>query len=294
MYFFGLTTDSHKFQKVERFVLIGVTWLYFLLGEAYLAKFICFMTNNKHVSQLRDIADFERSQYHICESSNEFAKMLSDVYPGILHNVGDDGEYCVPILSCTDTFLFIKTTERSMYTLSERLSWWISANIFSSKQRFAAPFQRTFRQLVESGLWDLWIDRDRATREFRRPSPQNVLNFEDLISLWLLLACGFSVAVGVLLMEWIWNRCIPGSSSWTPNRPAKTSKSGILENKRGRSSSVPIIIYCFPNVVHLADDEKGRCRKVSSSASWSERLAETSGTDFCARRWIVDFETCQA
>lgn len=202
-YFFGLTVEDHRLKRLERLILISLTWLLFLSGEAYLAKLICFVTNNKHETHIQNFDDFVNSNYQFCNSENMLVSQLFDIYPKFISKVSSLDENCVQILTCSETMMIFRVNAGIIeaYTLSERLSWWFSASTFSAKQPFAARFRTVSNRLVEAGIWKLWTDSDTLEREERVSTRLNILTFEDLISLWLLLGCGFLLAIVEFLAE---------------------------------------------------------------------------------------------
>lgn len=202
-YFFGLTVEDYRLQKLERLILISLTWLLFLAGEAYLAKLICFITNNKHETHIQNIDDFVNSNYQFCYSENKSVSQLTDIYPQFTSKVSNSDENCINILTCSETMMILRVNAGIIeaFTLSERLSWWFSASTFSAKQPFAGRFRTISNRLVEAGIWKLWTDSDTLEREERVSTRLNILTFEDLISLWLLLGCGFVLAIAEFLAE---------------------------------------------------------------------------------------------
>lgn len=204
-YFFGLNIKDYKLNRVERFALIAFTWLFFLIGEAYLAKMISFMNDNKHQPHLRDLVSFEESDYGFCEPTSHLVLQFKDIYPGLLPKMNTQNENCVPIISCTEATMFSKmfktVTNLNFYTLNERFGWWISASVFSTKQPFAELFKLISSRMMESGLWDKWVELETTAHELREHSKIQILTFDDLISLWWLLVCGFTVSFAVFCGE---------------------------------------------------------------------------------------------
>lgn len=223
-YFFGLNVADYELEKLERFAMIALTWLFFLAGEAYLAKMISFMNNNKMQPHYKTIADFVQSDHYLCQSQYSIYAKLNDTYPALLQMVGEDDENCISLLTCSEIALFTKAfttaADVTMYTLSDRLNWFILANIFSSRQPFAPRFEHIFNQLVECGLWKLWTTDDIEAREIIHFAQLELLTFQDLISMWWLLVCGFSVA-GV---AFIWELSIDRVKMMRENRRAARTK----------------------------------------------------------------------
>lgn len=201
-YFFGLTIEDYKTQLKERFFLIGLTWFLFLSGEAYLAKVISSMINTKNEPHLQTVAEFEQSDYHFCIGFRQLADSFSDIYPKFSEKECYAETNCARIQTCTETALFIKAEMKlDAYTVSERLNWWIIATVFSSKQPYAARFRTISNRIVEAGFWKLWIDADTQAREQKQLTQMNVLTFEELKALWILLGCGSLVALAVFVVE---------------------------------------------------------------------------------------------
>lgn len=86
-YFFGLNIPEHQMKIVERFVLHAFTWLFFLAGEAYLAKMISFMNSIKQKPRLRDIVDFQQSEFGICDYFVDILIQFEDIYPEISQKI---------------------------------------------------------------------------------------------------------------------------------------------------------------------------------------------------------------
>lgn len=212
-HFFGLTIEDYQLQLKERLFLIVLTWFFFLAGEAYLAKMISSMTNPRNEPHLQTIADFEQSDYRFCIGFHQLVDSFIDIYPRFSQKVSYCEENCARIQTCSETTLFIKAEMKyDAYTISERLNWWIIATAFSSKQPYAARFKTISNRIVEAGFWKLWIDADTQARELKQLSQINVLTFEELKALWILLGCGSLVAivvfVGELFTKWtklVWN-----------------------------------------------------------------------------------------
>lgn len=209
-YFLGLAIQHYRMQKVERFFFIGITWLFFICGEAYLAIIISFMSNIKHEQRLKNLDDYRKSEYHFCKSGY-IVEEQNGANSGKVKRTGDQDIKCVFMSVCSEALLFVDTIKSArnlnMYILSERFNWTFLATMFSPTQPFAEAFRKTLRDVFEFGFWDWWVKQETTARQLRQVGQLGILAFEDLVSLWWLFAYGFTLASIVFAFENIVHRC---------------------------------------------------------------------------------------
>lgn len=94
------------------------------------------------------------------------------------------------------------TNDLQFYVLRESFHWNLVQHTVSRYEPFAEKVGSFHTQLIEAGIWDLWIQL-LSERYAKRTSElvTNRLSFDDLISLWFILLSGFTVSGAVLAGE---------------------------------------------------------------------------------------------
>ncbi|EDS44750.1 conserved hypothetical protein [Culex quinquefasciatus] len=92
------------------------------------------------------------------------------------------------------------TNDLQFYVLRESFHWNLDQHTVSRYEPFAEKVGSFHHQLIEAGIWDLWIQL-LSERYAKRTSElvTNRLSFDDLISLWFILLSGFVIS-GVALI----------------------------------------------------------------------------------------------
>ncbi|EDS29062.1 conserved hypothetical protein [Culex quinquefasciatus] len=91
------------------------------------------------------------------------------------------------------------TNDLQFYVLRESFHWNLDQHTVSRYEPFAEKVGSFHHQLIEAGIWDLWIQL-LSERYAKRTSElvTNRLSFDDLISLWFILLSGFVISGAAL------------------------------------------------------------------------------------------------
>ncbi|EDS28463.1 conserved hypothetical protein [Culex quinquefasciatus] len=148
-------------------------------------EMIQFMVENKYEDHVSSVDEFLASDavihtvvvYTSCVAANAFVNSVDNIDP--------------------------RTGNLRIYTMAEPLSETLMGHTLSRTEPFTQRFKQVYDRLQEAGLPDFWM---QIMRTFHSRNPDLVvtmLGFEELISLWWILAYGWGSAGLALLGEYL-------------------------------------------------------------------------------------------
>lgn len=226
---FGDSLPDHHQTRWTRFYCFACTVLLFLFTEAYLAKAMLYMTVTRYTPDVRTLAEAIESGINVKAPIGTKVTIDRNTLPLLWERTIEernfpytmDNDEFAYLIDCTYGSLLIQQhVERELRTLGHREAkrrFYLLEEMISWTQRFYTIARHfTFRDHLmlatvwcfEGGLWDHWKDafRGRAgvAERTRLWDENDVLSLEDMVAIWLVLAFGWTISVGVFLVEAIW------------------------------------------------------------------------------------------
>lgn len=221
MTFFGASWDT--LGRLERFVLFSMVVLTFLLSEAYLAIMTSYMLNVDFEPHLETMLDFERSSVQICMNPGEDTKLLRKILIDELRIDLPEGRIIVSTSSkkwreiTTCAWLMrheaaevilesainydLGTMRKKFYMLPQRLTWGPKLHSMARWRPFREHFFTTLDWVVEAGFWTYWNEDARLRNQQQTWDSLKIFSFDDLVSLWFILASGCALSLSVFVGE---------------------------------------------------------------------------------------------
>lgn len=215
---YGVVIRDHDLTQVERFSLHLLIVILFILTESYQAKMIQFMVENKYEAHVSSMDEFLASDAVIHTYSTMYKTFLLLQFPQLLNsgkviltpNETFTNQTSVVIFtSCVAANAFVNSVDNidpqtgdiRIYTVVEPLSETLLGHTLSRTEPFTQRFKQVYDRLQEAGLPDFWMQIMRTYHSRKPDLVVTMLAFEELISLWWILAYGWGSAGVALLGE---------------------------------------------------------------------------------------------
>ncbi|XP_040171481.1 uncharacterized protein LOC120904969 [Anopheles arabiensis] len=205
---FGVDLDAASVSRRERIVLFACLVVFFILSEAYQAKLLALMSSSRYPPDPKTVAEFLQTD--------------TLLYVGRVRKAADywftfDGEQDYgTLMQCPVAWdFFLRWTNRhyNLYGYNVRPRVHIVAeNILSLSASYT--FSRTFLlyprfkvyldRIYESGLMRYWQTEQDRRQMFEQKFvfvENEIISFNDLIMVWIVLGIGHGLAFGVFLIE---------------------------------------------------------------------------------------------
>lgn len=217
---YGVVISDQDLTQVERYSLHLLIVILFILTESYQAKMIQFMVENKYEDHVSSVDEFLASDAVIHTYSTTYRTFLLRLFPQLLdsgkviltpNETFSNQTSVVVYTSCVAANAFVNSVDNidprtgnlRIYTMAEPLSETLMGHTLSRTEPFTQRFKQVYDRLQEAGLPDFWM---QIMRTFHSRNPDLVvtmLGFEELISLWWILAYGWGSAGLALLGEYL-------------------------------------------------------------------------------------------
>lgn len=213
--FFGSLLAGYKMSRIERFTLFVGSTLLFILSEAYTAKLFQFVFNQKNEPHLQLVNDLSRLNNLIYGEEFHISR-LQELYPQlqnrtrIIHNQTDDylknEVICKP---CIFTTMYERSTRninsatgaRKYYILPEKIAMLTEAYTHSRFHPFTLMFKMIYARFEEAGLVNFCVRSSLLDSHFNEQKRPDILESDDLFSLWKLVAVGYVISTVVFIVE---------------------------------------------------------------------------------------------
>lgn len=222
MAFFGSTIVEHKLNRFDRFCMLFISVMMFLLCESYLAKMMAFMLGTKYERHMETIEELIASEINLCVDPSEaaFFRGINPRFSEKLHlwNTSRDlFPNCSYCHSCDWARYFLASPENldsetgfnKFYIMNEQLFGNATSHVFSRNDPLIEPFEWFSQQLFNTGIWKFWVDNFWRDITYRpRVDTVAMLSMQDLITLWWILLYGNGLSFTVFMVEHAFKRKI--------------------------------------------------------------------------------------
>lgn len=211
---FGVSCKIYKFPCIERAVLLMLFWLMFILCECYSTEMITFMINTRYQPHLRSIEEYNKIGYKaiIQDDVNTRKFHFPSIDPQRLEyrdkidRFSTNESYLTlcdwaQLFVGSDQNLDLVNKQRRFYVIPEIASKILTSYVFLSFSIFTVQFKLIYYKLIEAGIWDHWEQNERKDFKQQEQLQHLDLTFDDLISIWWLLAWGAILGGTALLLE---------------------------------------------------------------------------------------------
>lgn len=214
--FYGSLISGYAMSRVERFTIFSFTLILFLLSESYLAKLFQLMFQHQYEAHLKSFDDLISTGATIYAQSVFYQHQAIGLYPQIKNNLHllkeavilmEANEVlftsCVFAEYCVNSKSNIHPTSRALkyYILPEKIPFITEAFTHSRLQPFAKRFELVYSRLQEAGFLNFWLETSNSLWLPTPASRLQVVEFEQLFSLWKLLVLGFAISWGAFVLE---------------------------------------------------------------------------------------------
>nr|NP_001345279.1 ionotropic receptor 157 [Aedes aegypti] len=228
--FCGSTVRNHRMQRLERFVVVGGAFLFTILIEAYLAKFIFHMTTYRYERDSQTIDEFVESPHMLLvqpvlvemllEMRSDFEnKLIAIPDLGLEYDIINNTRYgyIVPCMigkaklverAAYDRLIHGTNVRPPFYLIPEKLQTEQLFYQFAAYSLHFAHFKRCFDRLFETGLTDFWekkFERQYYVNPAFEYTDTVVLDMDRLHLLWIIYGIGNVASlltfVGELVMQ---------------------------------------------------------------------------------------------
>lgn len=223
--FYGSVIVEYKMLRIERFTLFSFSVILFLLTESYLAKLFQFLFNFQYEPHIESVEDLFATDYIIYSHIPVFITHLNATFPqpnGRFQILSDGDQLLHPdantVLStlCHFAESFVLSRQNvdpvsgflRHYVLPARVPPTTDAYTLSRKQPFSKPFIRVYAELQEAGLLDHWFETLKKYWLALPEDKMQVVEFEQLFSLWTVLATGYGLASVACIAEVVVSRAV--------------------------------------------------------------------------------------
>lgn len=211
--FHGALITDYEMGKVERSTMFSLTVLLFLITSAYEAKLFQLLFDDEYEPHIRTVQELNHTNYDIYVGMPEFKQYLKNHISNRLlsaSNRSQDFYYnTVQFRPCSFTNAYVAsnwnmnpaTGKKRFYVMEENFIHMNTLFTHSRLEPFSRKFSLIHRMLIEAGIMDHLADKIYTTAFIKS---YNILTYEDLISLWKLLAIGYGLAIVTFLLEAFW------------------------------------------------------------------------------------------
>ncbi|KAL1377233.1 hypothetical protein pipiens_016407 [Culex pipiens pipiens] len=191
--------------------------------EAYLAIMTSYMLNVDFEPHLETMLDFERSSVQICMNPGEDAKLLRTIFIDELRIdlpedriiVSKSSKKWHEITTCAWLMRHeaaevvlesainydLGTMRKKFYMLPQRLTWGPKLHSMARWRPFREHFLSVMDWMVEAGFWTYWNEDARLRHQQQTWDSLKIFSFDDLVSLWYILASGCALSLSVFTGE---------------------------------------------------------------------------------------------
>uniref|UniRef100_A0A6E8WBE2 Ionotropic glutamate receptor L-glutamate and glycine-binding domain-containing protein n=1 Tax=Anopheles coluzzii TaxID=1518534 RepID=A0A6E8WBE2_ANOCL len=220
---FGVDLDAGSVSRKERFVLFACLVVFFILSEAYQAKLLALISSSRYPPDPKTVAEFLQTDtlLYVGEAT---ATVLS-FRPSLTGRVRKAADYWFTfdgeqdygtLMQCPVAWdFFLRWTNRHYnlhgYNVRPRVHI-VAENILSLSASYT--FSRSFLlyprfkvyldRIYESGLMRYWQTEQDRRQMFEQKFvfvENEIISFNDLIMVWIVLGIGHGLAFGVFLIE---------------------------------------------------------------------------------------------
>lgn len=208
---YGVVISDQNLTPIERFSLHLLLVIMFILTESYQAKMLQFIVENKYEGHVSSMDEFLASDAVIHTYSIMYRTFLLRQFPQLLHSdrviltlneTFKNPTSVVIFTSCVAANAYVgsvdnidpQTGDLRIYTMEEPLSESLMGHTLSRTEPFTQRFKQVYDRLQEAGLPDFWLQFMKTTHSRKPDLAVTMLSFEDLISLWWILAYGWGSA----------------------------------------------------------------------------------------------------
>ncbi|KAL1381228.1 hypothetical protein pipiens_013613 [Culex pipiens pipiens] len=211
----GHDGGEHKLRRLDRFCMLFISIVVFLLCESYLIKMLTFMLDTKYERHLQTIDELIASDVPLCIDPTEesFYRSIDSGLVSKLHLENTSQELrcnCSYCHSCDWARYFVGSKENvdpatgfnKFYILKEQLFGNATFHVFMRTDLLVEYFEWFGLRLFGTGIWKHWVEnywRDITNRP--REEAVVMLTMQDLITLWRILEYGSALSFIVLIME---------------------------------------------------------------------------------------------
>ncbi|KXJ79456.1 hypothetical protein RP20_CCG000791 [Aedes albopictus] len=217
---FKYSIPGKQINILLRLVRLSASFLQLILCEAYLTKLLAFMFNVKHEPHIRSMKEFNQSTIPVYILNHKLLRYIAQQYfPMERLAFGTKTELnsfpfernSSHLLPCEMAKIVASMPwnwdpvdgVRKFYILNDRMRWFLSATTFTSLNPYYQRYKLVSDWTFEAGLWNHWVSKVEFGRgRLLQPSP-DTLAFDDLISMWWIIFGWSSVAVMILLLEYV-------------------------------------------------------------------------------------------
>ncbi|EDS28469.1 conserved hypothetical protein [Culex quinquefasciatus] len=211
---FGVSKKSFEASGIERALLLVLFWLMFILCECYSNRMISFMMNTRYQPHFQSFEEFNKinattviqdgvnvrkHHFHTINSHRlEYRKRINKL---------SINESYLTLCDWAQTFI---SSEQNMcpvekrtlfYMLPDRVSTFLRSSMFLPTSIFTVRLRMIYYKIIEAGIWDHWMQQERKELKLPEQLQHLDLTFDDLISIWWILAWGAALGGSVLLLE---------------------------------------------------------------------------------------------
>lgn len=212
--FFGSATPEHQLKKVERFVVMSLAVIAFLLNEAYIAKMVSFMLNVRYEKHQETLNEFKNTSIPLCviDEPNQKTYSKIPIVRLIYKNFSEmwyDDDSCTWLVTYRMAELFLTsehnhdpwTQRRRFYILPQRFEWTPLTHTMSRMAPFVERFVTVQRRIIEAGMWHRWTELAKKIYRVNRALTTTVFEFDDLLPMWQILLYGCLLSSVVFIGE---------------------------------------------------------------------------------------------
>lgn len=221
---YGVVINDQDLTLVERFTVHLLTVVLFMLTESYQAKMLQFIIENKYEHHISSMDEVLATGATIHTYSTAYRTFLLNQFPSLLESgrvvltPQENFKNLTTVVlytSCTAANTFVssvnnidpKTGNIKIYTMKKPLSELLMGHTLSRTEPFTARFKLIYDRLQEAGMNDFWLKIMQTIMTRKPDTVVTMLRFEDLISLWWILAYGWGLAGVAVLGELIVVNC---------------------------------------------------------------------------------------
>nr|NP_001345649.1 ionotropic receptor 154 [Aedes aegypti] len=236
---FGDSVADHEQTRWTRFYCFACTVFLFLLSEAYLAKAIIYMTLTRYAPDMKTLAEFSASGIplliplggkRVLNNSKLMSQLVSNSVEDPYFYFHLDSNKYAYVLPCIlgqqlinrqvkDHYLrHGREGKRMFYLLNEWIERSYGHMTIQYQFLYYARFEQAVRWLGDTGLWDKWLNdmqiKYDKEMQYELRDESDILFLEDLVSVWYVVAGGWTVSALAFVVEVAWNCLKKNCKRW--------------------------------------------------------------------------------
>ncbi|EAT39501.1 AAEL008712-PA [Aedes aegypti] len=210
MAFFGIPLPCHRLARSERIVLLMLNLLLLILSSAYITKMLEIMYSVKYKPHIQTIREFGQSGMVVYSVYAAEREQIQNVYPSwrladVVSSETIPEDSAMPI-RCVVVELYLQsrfnldphTEMRKFYVVREPLFWDAITHSFAKSNPLVERFVQVWDRLYEAGIVQRLVrEFKNENRDERNVFVDSLLQFNDLILMWWILAYGFGASAKV-------------------------------------------------------------------------------------------------